>query len=217
MPDPFPAGFSGSVPLFPLPNVVLFPGRSLPLHVFEPRYRAMVADALAGERLIAMALLAPGWEPDYHGNPPVHEVVGIGRITACARLPDGKYNLTLAGLSRARIVGLEKDKPYRLARVEPFRSAGDPAALGRFPDALRALAALCRAAGLALPRGPDPLEGAGALCDLAAEASLRDSADRQRILAEPDVPRRVETLLVLLARAGVLVPGRAGPADADVN
>lgn len=210
-----PAGFS--VPLFPLPNVVLFPGRRLPLHIFEPRYRTMAADALAGGRLIAMALLVPGWEKDYYGNPPVHEVVGVGRIVSSHKLPDGKYNLTLEGVARARIAAIERETPYRQARVALLPSTGDAAALSARVAERRALAELCRAVRLAVPAGADPIEAAGRLCDLAAEASLRDPADRHRILAEPDVPRRLEILLVLLKEAGVLVPGRAGPADAETN
>jgi len=64
--------FSDLLPLFPLPNVVLFPGVFLPLHIFEPRYKEMVADALAGDRIIGMALLRPGWEADYEGRPPIY-------------------------------------------------------------------------------------------------------------------------------------------------
>ncbi|HXX93988.1 MAG TPA: LON peptidase substrate-binding domain-containing protein, partial [Planctomycetota bacterium] len=80
-PDPFDReGFSGRLPLFPLPNVVLFPHAFLPLHIFEPRYRSMTRGALEGERLIGMALLKPGWEGDYYGNPDVHEVIGVGKI-----------------------------------------------------------------------------------------------------------------------------------------
>ena len=70
-----------TLPLFPLPNVVLFPNVFLPLHIFEPRYRAMVADALKGDRLIGMVLLRPGWESDYEGRPPVFPTGCAGLIT----------------------------------------------------------------------------------------------------------------------------------------
>src|SRR5262245_32721223 len=88
-------GFTGAAPVFPLPDVVLFPHVALPLHIFEPRYRQMVSDALEEERYIAMALLKPGWETDYEGRPPIHEMVCLGRITAEERLPGGKYNIVL--------------------------------------------------------------------------------------------------------------------------
>ena len=94
--------FAGKARLFPLPNLVLFPHVMQPLHVFEPRYRQMTADALAGDRLIALVLLRPGWEADYEGRPPVFPVACLGHVVADKQLPDGRYNLLLRGLSRLR-------------------------------------------------------------------------------------------------------------------
>src|SRR5437763_5081870 len=94
------ADFRGVARLFPLPNLVLFPHVVQPLHVFEPRYRQMTADALAGDRLIALALLKSGWEDDYDAQPPIHGVGCLGRVAAEQLLPDGRYNLLLRGLSR---------------------------------------------------------------------------------------------------------------------
>ena len=85
--------FSGEVPVFPLPSLVLLPDTIAPLSIFEDRYRLMVADALEGERLIAMALLQPGWEPQYEGAPPIHERVCVGAIVNHERLADGRYKL----------------------------------------------------------------------------------------------------------------------------
>jgi uncharacterized protein len=109
----------GLIPLFPLPDVVLFPRVSLPLHIFEPRYRKMVADAMDGHRTIGMVLLRPGWEKDYYGRPPVFGSGCAGRIEICEALPDGKYNIVLRGLSRFRVVEEHAGEPYRLATVEP--------------------------------------------------------------------------------------------------
>ena len=92
------------VPVFPLPNVVLFPGVVCPLHVFEPRYREMVTDVLAGERLIALALLRPGWEAEYEGAPAVHEVACVGRVAAAEPLRDGRFNILVQGEERVRIL-----------------------------------------------------------------------------------------------------------------
>src|SRR4051812_25773792 len=112
-------GFKGIVKLFPLPNLVLFPQVIQPLHIFEPRYRQLMADALAEDRLITMALLQPGWEEDYHLKPPIYPIVCIGQIHQEERLPDGRYNLLLRGLHRARVLEEPKtDRLYRLARVE---------------------------------------------------------------------------------------------------
>ncbi len=112
--------FTGRAPIFPLPNVVHFPHLLLPLHVFEPRYRRMVHDCLSGDRLLAMALLKPGWEASTaFSKPAVFDMACLGRITAEQRLPDGRYYLVLQGLSRARIVGEEDpDQPYRIAKLE---------------------------------------------------------------------------------------------------
>src|SRR3954466_5571076 len=105
-----------AVPLFPLPSVVLFPRAVLPLHIFEDRYRAMTADALEGDRLIAMALLRPGWEKSYYGRPAIEPVVCVGRIVSHEKLADGKYNFLLQGLVRAVVVRehLQHETPYRI-------------------------------------------------------------------------------------------------------
>lgn len=117
------------LPLFPLPNVVLFPGVFLPLHIFEPRYRDMVSDALAGDRLIGMTLLRSGWESEYEGRPPVYEVGCSGVITHCEPLEDGRFNIILRGVERFRILEEDGTRSYRLARVqrlpEPEPSTND--------------------------------------------------------------------------------------------
>jgi len=114
------------IPLFPLPNAVLFPGMPLPLHVFEPRYRKMVADALAGERCIGMILLRPGWEADYDGRPPVYERGCAGRMEQCRQLPDGRYAMVLRGVCRFRIGGEHPGEPYRVASVTPLEEPAAP-------------------------------------------------------------------------------------------
>src|SRR5690348_5650973 len=91
--------FEGVARLFPLPNLVLFPQVMQPLHIFEARYRQMTEDALAGDRLIAMALLRPGWEANYADRPDIHAVACLGRIVAEQRLDDGRFNILLRGLS----------------------------------------------------------------------------------------------------------------------
>jgi Lon protease-like protein len=111
--------FSGIARLFPLPNVVLFPQMSMPLHIFEPRYRQLTADALAGDRLIAMTLLRPGWESEYEDRPDLYAVACLGRITDEQRLPDGRFNIHLRGLCRVRILQeIESSQLYRSAKVQ---------------------------------------------------------------------------------------------------
>ncbi len=114
------AGELSAVPLFPLPNVVLFPGAVLPLHIFEDRYRQMTADALEGDGLIAMALLKPGWEKCYYGRPAIEPVVCVGKILSHEKLADGKYNFLLQGQLRATIVREHGQRGYRVADLLPL-------------------------------------------------------------------------------------------------
>jgi Lon protease-like protein len=119
-----PAGAS-LLPLFPLPDVVLFPGVLLPLHIFEPRYRALVADALEADRRIGMVLLRGGWESDYEGKPPIHAIGSSGVIVHAARLDDGRYNIVLRGLERFRVVDEDHTRAYRRATIEPLPDRND--------------------------------------------------------------------------------------------
>jgi Lon protease-like protein len=113
-----------TIPVFPLPNVVLFPNVFLPLHIFEPRYRVMVDAALNGDRIIGMVLLRPGWEGDYEGRPPVYPIGCAGVITHAERLADGRFNIVLRGMEKFRIASEDDGLPYRVATVvgvpEPF-------------------------------------------------------------------------------------------------
>jgi Lon protease-like protein len=106
----------------------------LPLHVFEPRYRKMVEDALATHRSIGMILLKPGWEADYEGRPPIYPVGCSGEIAQHERLEDGRYNIVLRAQSRFRVLEEHDDEPYRIATVELLPDEpGNPDAL----DSLR--------------------------------------------------------------------------------
>jgi uncharacterized protein len=106
------------IPIFPLPNVVLFPNVFLPLHIFEPRYRQMVAEALSGDRIIGMVLLRPGWEANYEGRPPVYPIGCAGLITHAEPLADGRYNIVLRGLEKFRILEEQDGREYRIARIQ---------------------------------------------------------------------------------------------------
>lgn len=112
------ANFDGPIPLFPLPNAVLFPQIVLPFHIFEPRYRKMVEDTLEDRHLIGMTLLKPGWEAESQDRPAIHPVGCVGRIGDLAKLPDGRFNLSLFGLRRFRITEEIPSDPYRRAFVD---------------------------------------------------------------------------------------------------
>ncbi|MCA1559060.1 MAG: LON peptidase substrate-binding domain-containing protein [Acidobacteria bacterium] len=109
-----------TIPIFPLPNVVLFPNVFLPLHIFEPRYRSMVGDALDGDRIIGMVLLRAGWEGNYDGRPAIYPVGCAGLITHSEPLADGRYNIVLRGLEKFKVLNEVEDESctYRIARVE---------------------------------------------------------------------------------------------------
>ena len=107
-----------AIPLFPLPNVVLFPNVFLPLHIFEPRYRQMVADALAEDRIIGMTLLRPGYEADYEGRPAIYSIGCAGVITHSQPLSDGRYDIVLRGMEKFRIRSEDHSRPYRIGQVE---------------------------------------------------------------------------------------------------
>ena len=123
MTDAHPPGeFSGTARLFPLPNLVLFPNVVQGLHVFEPRYRQLVKDALATDRFITLVLLKPGWEEDYDGAPAIEPVACLGRVTWHEKLTDGRFNLRLRGIARLKIVEeVKTDHLYRVARVGDHR------------------------------------------------------------------------------------------------
>ena len=107
-----------SIPLFPLPNVVLFPNVFLPLHIFEPRYRAMVAHALQEDRIIGMTLLRPGYEANYEGCPAIYPIGCAGVITHSQSLGDGRYDIVLRGMQKFRIRSEDHSRPYRIGHVE---------------------------------------------------------------------------------------------------
>ena len=106
------------IPLFPLPTTVFYPNTFLPLHIFEPRYRCMVADALEGGGKIGMILLKAGWEKDYHGTPEIMNIGCMGKIERHSQLPEGKYNILLSGIHRFRILQEIGGKLYRQAKIE---------------------------------------------------------------------------------------------------
>ena len=115
------------IPLFPLEVTTLFPGISRPFYIFEPRYRAMVADALKGDRIIGMTTLKPGYEADYQGRPPIYPVGCAGVITDAEELPDGRFHIELRCMVKFRVTSEDQSRPYRLARVDAIPETLDAA------------------------------------------------------------------------------------------
>jgi uncharacterized protein len=190
---------SDLLPLFPLPNVVLFPNVFLPLHIFEPRYRAMTADAVASDRVIGMVLLKPGWERDYEGRPPVYPVGCSGVITHVERLADGRYNIVLRGLDRFRILEEHDDRSYRRAATEtlpdPPLSAADRRVVHQHRAKLEAiLAADARTGEARIPRDMADQDLVNAL----AQYLDLEPLEKQALLERPCLKTRAESLVELL-------------------
>ena len=192
--------FQSRARLFPLPNLVLFPHVVQPLHVFEPRYRQMTADALGGDRLITLALLKPGWEDAGTKPPDLHPVACLGRVVADQLLPDGRYNLLLRGLSRARIVEeVDSGKMYRSARVELLADQAPPLADAKVLRLKLSDVVLPRfaATGPALEQLRELFQGElplGALCDILSFALPVSLDYKQALLEEVEVDKRVSLL-----------------------
>jgi Lon protease-like protein len=206
--------------IFPLPNVTLFPGAALPLHVFEPRYRELVTDAPAGRGILAVARLQPGFEQDYDGRPPVFDVCGVGAIELHKQRSDGRFDIQLRGLARVRIVEeLPPQRAYRQVRAARLRDLPVEPALvaawqvklgslwerlsGHLPEPVRDLRALTRGA-----------DDAAAYADRLASAMVADPDACQQLLAEVDPAER---LRLLTARVQELVDALAPPATGQAH
>jgi Lon protease-like protein len=220
-------GFSGYARLFPLPNLVLFPHVMQPLHIFEPRYRQMTADALDDDKLIALVLPSPGWESDYGGKPPLHSVACLGKIIADQRLEDGRFNLLLRGLSRIRIAEeVANGKLYRTARVQllgdvPLDDSADEARL-RY-KLLDLAPRLFPQPGKVKEEFRKLLMGAmpiAVLGDIVAFALPLEASLKQELLEELDVGRRLAALTAHLeahAPPPSLASDRKFPPDFSSN
>jgi uncharacterized protein len=207
---------SDLLPLFPLPNVVLFPNVFLPLHIFEPRYREMVADALEGDRMIGMVLLRPGWDRDYEGRPPVYSIGCSGVLTHTERLPDGRYNLVLRGVERFRILEEDHARSYRRALIEPL---GDQRL-----DAADRRVILNQRAKLESMLGPSQSSAGDArmpasmadedLVNALAQYLDLEPLEKQALLEQPCLRSRAESLVELLEMKILMArtPGSTGVA-----
>jgi uncharacterized protein len=209
-----------ALPVFPLPEAVLFPGALLPLHVFEPRYRSMTHDVLAGRRLMGIARLRPGFEAEYEGRPPVYPTCGVGYVVGSEALADGRYHILLRGVGRAYIEAeLPPTKPYRVVRARMLvdsRTSRPELVEERYEQ----LVAVCDRLSLFMDdRGAELRELARALpspaacADILSAALVRDADDRQALLEMTDPADRLATvtghiaeLIVRMTPAGREMP-----------
>jgi Lon protease-like protein len=184
-------------PLFPLPSVILVPGGRQLLHVFEPRYRQMVKDALAGEALIGVAVLDPTRPADPDGAPAVFELVGLGRIVEHTPLADGRAFILPQGVGRYRILGEDRSRAYRVATLAPAPShCADPAA------AIELAQRLLQRLRVLQPPPLDP-DDATAACRIADQVLTQVPVEptlRQQLFEVLDVGQRLRSLHGLLDR-----------------
>lgn len=202
--------------LFPLPDVVLLPDGILPLKVFEPRYLQLTEDALAGDRLIAVPRLVPGYESEYLGRPALYAIAGVGEIIQSERGADGRYEIVLLGLGRVSIANeLPPNLSYRQARARLLDDTST-----RRPEALEPgrehLTALCDELARRLDRGGKELRSlvredrtVAHLIDAMGSALVPDPDARQKLLETLDPADRIDLLNEYVAELLALVSPRS--------
>jgi len=207
-----------TIPIFPLPNVVLFPNVFLPLHIFEPRYRAMVADSLDGDRIIGMTLLQPGFETTYEGRPAVYPIGCAGVVTHTERMPDGRYNIVLRGIEKFRIDDEDGGRSYRLAHVTALpevSSADERRLLGQQRNRLEAVLAAAMERRGAEPRFPPAVPDEDLVNALSQYLDLQP-IERQALLECEGILARCHSLIELLEMK-MLAPKDAGWGSGQVH
>jgi Lon protease-like protein len=216
------------IPLFPLPNVLLLPETDLPLHVFEPRYQAMLSDALLGERLLGIQLLNPAGPPDDAGRPAVFEVGCAGEVVEHESLEDGRSNILLRGTFRYRIAR-ERDSPtpYRMAEVSPLEmeplavKPGGPSRVELRHLLARSVEHLADSVGRAHSRSlPPELSDEGFVNEALTRLGL-DAEDGYRVLVMDRLEERYDWALAHIAgvqkRLDFLAPFRRPSLDSRWN
>jgi len=221
-----PEQFSGLARVFPLPNLVMFPHVMQALHIYEPRYRTMLEEAVEDDRLIALGVLAPGWEQQYEGRPALHPTACLCRIATHQRTDEGTYNVLLLGVRRLRLIReLPPEKPFRMVEAEIVDDVEpDDSPAGMAADLQRQLLAAFKRA---MPKIPDAYEQLdqllgsqitlGMLADIVAYTIDLDFEWKMRLLAECDVFQRTQMLLKAIAGRPAAVSGRVFPPLFSLN
>lgn len=213
LPDLAPA--LEALPLFPL-QTVLFPGALLPLHVFEPRYRALVRDILETHRALSVVLVTNPLDVDAHGQPAIASIAGAGVIVDYTELPDGRYNILVRGRARVRLRELPFEPPYRRAAATVLESPEAEVSQADLTSLISAATSFTslvrereRSFELPLPKNAVP----AVIADLCAHHLVIDPRERQAILEMLDVPARVRRVAEVLAMQRLALSG--GPRDVN--
>lgn len=191
-PPPLPA----VIPIFPLQETTLFPHATRPLLIFEARYRAMIADALKGDRIIGMVRLRPGFEAEYEGRPPIDAVGCAGRIVEYEQLPDGRYTIVLQGFTRFRVTSEDQSRAYRLARIDAIPDAGGAQDQAALRTSRERLVELLSVVGIELGQAPSDDE---VVVDTLAQYLDMNSERRQQLLEMDGPLRRARALIDMLS------------------
>jgi len=201
-----------TIPIFPLPNVVMFPNVFLPLHIFEPRYREMVADALEGDRLIGMVLLRPGWEDSYDGRPPIFPIGCAGVISHHERMPDGRYSIVLRGLEKFTVLGEDDSKSYRQGHIQPMLETIAPADRDEIRAARQRLEALLvpQPTGRGADRRLPPAMADEDLVNTLAQYMELEPLEKQALLEREGLLARCRSLIELLEMKMIVSRGEWG-------
>ena len=192
------------IPIFPLPNTVLFPGTDLPLQVFEPRYCHMAADAVNGDGILGLVLLRPGWERNYFESPETYAVGCAGRMEDVVSLQDGRYLFRLRGFRKVEVTRFVQREPYRVAEVRPQEEREPEEADPRVPrDRAKLLATYSSLAALVTGRPVSslPLDAElpyGRMVNLACTHLGFPTEEKQRLLELHDVAERGRRVIALL-------------------
>ena len=206
-----------SLIIFPLPDVVFFPGTLLPLHIFEPRYRQMTRDALEQERPIAMATIDPSGRTDSYDRPLVRPYAGVGKIVESEELADGRFLMVLGGEMRVRIVDeYAPERPYRLVRAVPVPDEpGDEQATEDALESIRALVMTMRGANARLAsvvmeeleKHPDPAVFTNRLASMIGGDTNAQYRFLQTIRVSDRMTAIVEKISDILARISATSAG----------
>lgn len=203
-----PPDFDGRVRLFPLPDLVVFPYAMQPLHIFEPRYREMLGDALAGDGLIAMATLAAGWQKSGAEQPPIEPHVCICRVVSHGTTEEDHHNILVVGMRRAHLLSEEEtDRSFRTAQVDVLSDIYPPDGTATRPRLKRQL---LDKFGQLIPNVAEVQKNLhelmasqmrlGAVTDIIAFTMQFPSAAKLQLLSEPDVDERARRLIQLLGQ-----------------
>jgi Lon protease-like protein len=186
------------VPLFPLPNAILFPGTRLPLYIFEPRYKAMIDDSLASGHYLSVAM-----QNDEKRAAGPSEISGLGQITQVEQLPKNEKNIVVTGLVRVRILRHVSDEPYITAEVQPLvetlpDSETEERLFAQLRDAVKAWLFRMRAGNIRLLAELGAVRSLDGLCDFFGAYLLDDQSIRRRLLEELDVETRALDIIQLV-------------------